>query len=136
MKYYGFTQQKQHRNRRLCSIQLFRKVWYYGTLARQAWIDRGIRRLPIATGGQYLYNHETGYDDDGSAMTSFIETAPIDIGEGDKFIFLKRVIPDISFNGSTATNPDVNFTMKVKIFLVLILVKHKMEIHNDLLQVQ
>ena len=92
------------------------KVWYYGTLARQAWIDRGIRRLPIATGGQYLYDHETGYDDDGSAMTSFIETAPIDIGEGDKFIFLKRVIPDISFNGSTATNPDVNFTMKVKNF--------------------
>jgi len=92
------------------------KVWYYGTMARQAWIDRGIRTLPIATGGQYLYNHETGYDDDGSAMTSFIETAPIDIGEGDKFVFLKRVIPDISFNGSTATNPDVNFTMKVKNF--------------------
>ena len=92
------------------------KVWYYGTMVRQAWIDRGIRTLPIATGGQYLYNHETGYDDDGSAMTSFIETAPIDIGEGDKFVFLKRVIPDISFNGSTATNPDVNFTMKVKNF--------------------
>jgi len=92
------------------------KVWYYGTMVRQAWIDRGIRTLPIATGGQYLYDHETGYDDDGSAMTSFIETAPIDIGEGDKFVFLKRVIPDISFNGSTATNPDVNFTMKVKNF--------------------
>jgi len=92
------------------------KVWYYGTLARQAWLDRGIRTLPMATGGQYLYNHETGYDDDGSAMTSFIETAPIDIGEGDKFVFLKRVIPDITFNGSTATNPDVEFTMKVKNF--------------------
>ena len=92
------------------------KVWYYGTLARQAWLDRGIRTLPMATGGQYLYNHETGYDDDGSAMTSFIETAPIDIGEGDKFVFLKRVIPDITFNGSTATNPDVAFTMKVKNF--------------------
>ena len=92
------------------------KVWYYGTLARQAWLDRGIRTLPIATGGQYLYNHETGYDDDGSAMTSFIETAPIDIGEGDKFVFLKRVIPDITFNGSTSTNPDVDFTMKVKNF--------------------
>ena len=92
------------------------KVWYYGTLARQSWLDRGIRTLPMATGGQYLYNHETGYDDDGSAMTSFIETAPIDIGEGDKFVFLKRVIPDITFNGSTATNPDVDFTMKVKSF--------------------
>jgi len=48
------------------------KVWYYGTMARQAWLDRGIRTLPIATGGQYLYNHEVGFDDDGSAMTSFI----------------------------------------------------------------
>jgi len=92
------------------------KVWYYGTMARQAWLDRGIRTLPIATGGQYLYNHETGYDDDGSAMTSFIESAPMDIGEGDKFVFLNRVIPDITFNGSTATNPDVDFTMKVKNF--------------------
>ena len=92
------------------------KIWYYGTLARQAWLDRGIRTLPLATGSQYLYNHETGYDDDGSAMTSFIESAPVDIGDGDKFVSLKRVIPDVTFNGSTSTNPDVSFTMKVKDF--------------------
>jgi len=92
------------------------KVWYYGTLARQAWLDRGIRTLPIATGGQYLYNHEVGFDDDGSAMTSFIESAPIDIGDGDKFVFIKRVIPDVTFDGSTSVNPDVSFTMKVKNF--------------------
>jgi hypothetical protein len=92
------------------------KIWYYGTMARQAWMDRGIRTLPIATGGQYLYNHEVGYDDDGSAMTSFIESAPVDVGDGDKFVFLKRVIPDITFDGSTATNPDVAFTMKTKNF--------------------
>ena len=88
------------------------KVWYYGTLARDAWIDRGIRNLPQATGNQYLYNHEVGFDDDGSAMTTFIESSDIDIGDGDKFLFLKQVIPDITFNGSTATNPDVSFTMK------------------------
>jgi len=92
------------------------KVWYYGTLARQAWLDRGIRTLPMATGGQYLYNHEVGFDDDGSAMTSFIESAPIDIGDGDKFVFLKRVIPDVTFDGSTSVNPDVSFTMKAKNF--------------------
>ena len=90
------------------------KIWYYGTLARQAWLDRGIRGLPQATGGQYLYNHETGFDDDGSAMTSFIESSAIDIGDGDKFVFLKQVIPDVSFNGSTSVNPDVAFTMKVR----------------------
>jgi hypothetical protein len=88
------------------------KVWYYGTLARDAWIDRGIRNLPQATGNQYLYNHEVGFDDDGSAMTSFIESSAIDIGDGDKFLFLKQVIPDITFNGSTSVNPDVAFTMK------------------------
>jgi hypothetical protein len=88
------------------------KVWYYGTLARDAWIDRGIRNLPQATGNQYLYNHEVGFDDDGSAMTSFIESSAIDIGDGDKFVFLKQVIPDITFNGSTSVNPDVAFTMK------------------------
>ena len=92
------------------------KVWYYGTLARQAWLDRGIRSLPLATGGQYLYNHEVGYDDDGSAMTSFIESAPMDIGDGEKFLFLKRVIPDITFNGSTSATPDVSFTMKTRDF--------------------
>ncbi len=92
------------------------KVWYYGTLARQAWLDRGIRTLPIATGGSLLYNHEVGFDDDGSAMTSFIESAPIDIGDGEKFVFLKRVIPDVTFDGSTSVNPDVSFTMKAKNF--------------------
>jgi hypothetical protein len=57
-----------------------------------------------------------GYDDDGSAMTSFIESAPMDIGDGEKFLFLKRVIPDITFDGSTSVNPDVEFTVKSKNF--------------------
>ena len=90
------------------------KVWYFGTLERQAWLDRGIRSLPLATGGQYLYSHETGFDDDGSAMSAFIESAGLDIGEGDKVGFVNRVIPDVSFNGSTSINPTVNFTLKTK----------------------
>jgi hypothetical protein len=95
-------------------------VNYYGFIhhlvARQAWLDRGIRTLPVATGDQYLYNHEVGYDDDGSAMTSFIESAPIDIGDGDKYVSLREVVPDITFNGSTSLNPDVDFTIKTKNF--------------------
>jgi hypothetical protein len=96
------------------------KIWYYGTFTgtssavRDAWLDRGIRRLPIATGSSLLYDHEVGFDDDGSALTSFVESGSIDIGDGDKFLFLKQVIPDITFNGSTATNPDVSFTMKAR----------------------
>ena len=92
------------------------QVWYYGTLSRTAWLDRGVRTLPLATGGNYLYNHEIGYDDDGSAMTSFIESSPIDLGEGEKFAFIRRVIPDITFNGSTSINPTADFTIKAKDF--------------------
>ena len=93
------------------------KTWYYGTLARDVWLDRGLRRNPLAGGGGYIYNQETGFDDDGSAMSSFIESAPIDMGDGDKFSFIKRIIPDITFNGSTAlSSPSATFTIKARNF--------------------
>ena len=76
------------------------KVWYYGTLTRDAWIDRGIRTYPIAAGSSYLYNHELTNDDDGSPMTSFIESGPMDMGDGDKFVSIKQMLPDVTFNGS------------------------------------
>jgi len=88
------------------------QTWYYGTLSRTAFLDRGIRTFPIAAEGGYLYNHETGYNDDGSAMVSSIESSPIDIGEGDQFSFIRRVIPDFTFNGSTNTDPTVNVTLQ------------------------
>ena len=89
-------------------------VWYFGTLDRQAWLDRGIRTLPIATGNQFLYNHEVGFDDDGSAMTAFVESAPMALGDGGKFSFVNQIIPDINFNGSTSINPSVEFTVKAR----------------------
>ena len=93
------------------------KTWYYGTLARDVWLDKGLRPNPVAADGGYLYNQETGFDDDGSAMESFIESAPIDIGDGDKFSFIKRVIPDITFTGSTAlSSPNATFTIKARNF--------------------
>ena len=88
------------------------KVWYYGTLVRQAWLDRGIRDLPQATGNQYLYNHEVGFDDDGSAMTAFVESAPLPLSDGSRFSFVNRIIPDITFAGSTVTNPSVDLVLK------------------------
>jgi hypothetical protein len=90
------------------------KVWYYGTLNRDAWIDRGIRTFPVATGNSLLYNHELTNDDDGSAMTSFIESGPMDMGDGDKFVSIKQMLPDISFSGSTDVTPTVSFTLKAK----------------------
>ena len=91
------------------------KIWYFGTLARTAWLDRGIRTFPIAASSSYLFNHETGYDDDGSAMTSFIESAPMDIGDGDKFSLIQKVIPDLTFEGSVnQSTPAANFTIKAR----------------------
>ena len=93
------------------------KVWYYGDLSRTAWIDRGTKFYPVAAGGQYLYNHELGYDDDGSAMNSYIESAAIDIGDGDKFAYISRLIPDLTFVGSTAlSSPQATFTVKARNF--------------------
>ena len=93
------------------------KVWNFGTLARTAWLDRGTRSFPIAAGSQYLYNHEIGFDDDGSAMTAFIESAGIDIGDGDQFSFIRRIVPDLTFTGSTSLSaPHAVFTRKARRF--------------------
>jgi hypothetical protein len=93
------------------------KVWYFGSLARTAWLDRGTRANPLAAGNQYIFNHEIGFDDDGSAMTSFIESAAIDIGDGDKFTYIRRVIPDLTFLGSTnLSSPQAVLTVKSRRF--------------------
>jgi hypothetical protein len=93
------------------------KTWYYGTMPRDVWLDKGLRKNPIAANGGYLYNQEIGFDDDGSAMSSFIESAPIDMGDGEKFSFIKRIIPDITFTGSTAlSSPSATFTIKARNF--------------------
>ena len=98
----------------------FEKVWYYGNLSRTAWIDRGIRQYPIAAGSSggssYLYNHEIGSDDDGSAMDCCIESSQLDIGDGDRFLLTRRLIPDLRFDGSTASTPEVDFTLKTRTY--------------------
>jgi len=88
------------------------QIWYYGTINRDAWLDRGLRNFPIATGSNYIYNHEKGHDDDGSALSSSIESSQIDIGDGDRFSFISRLLPDLTFNGSDADNPSVNVTIE------------------------
>jgi hypothetical protein len=104
-------------NDRYVTYNYQQQIWYFGTLSRTAWLDRGSRPLPIATGGQYIYNHEVGYDDDGSAMNSFIESSPIDIGDGENFTFINKIIPDVSFVGSTnLSSPQATFTIKSRNF--------------------
>jgi len=76
------------------------KIWYVGNLARTSWVDRGVYQYPMATDSNLVYNHEKGNDNDGTAFTSFIESSPIDIQDGDQFVFLRRMIPDVSFDNS------------------------------------
>jgi len=92
------------------------KLWYYGSLSRTAWHDRGIRQFPIAAGSPHLFEHENGNDDDGSAMTASVESSQIDIGDGYNFSFIKQLIPDIKFDGSTSTtgNPSATFTLQAR----------------------
>ena len=92
------------------------RVWYYGSMARTAWLDTPLRQYPQAVGGNYVYNHEQGTNDDTSAMTSYIQTNDFDIGDGDKLLLIKRIIPDINFEGSTAASPLVYMTMKPRNF--------------------
>ena len=96
------------------------KLWYYGDLARSAWYDSHIRSYPIATTeGKILY-HEFGLDDGltnpPSAISAYIESADFDIGEGDKFSFIKRIIPDVDFIGSSSTTPSVTMTVSTRNF--------------------
>ena len=90
------------------------KVWYYGTLSRSAFIDRGTFQYPIGAESGYLYDHEVGYDDDGSAMAASIEASPRSIGEGERFAFVSKIIPDITFQGSTGSSPSVDMTLSMQ----------------------
>jgi hypothetical protein len=63
-----------------------------------------------------LYDHERGINDDTNAMTSFITTNDFDIGDGENLLLIKRIIPDISFDGSTAASPQVLLTMRPRNF--------------------
>ena len=90
-------------------------IWYYGSMARTAWLDSGLRAFPLAaTYNSVLVNHEEGVDDNETSTTaaiaSFITSADFDLEDGDKFMLMSRVLPDISFEGSTATNPVVTMS--------------------------
>ena len=92
-------------------------IWYYGTLARTAWLDSGLRDNPLAaTYDNNLVDHESGIDDNqGSstaAITAYVESSEFDLDDGHKFMHVNRIIPDVSFDGSTATSPVVTMTLK------------------------
>jgi hypothetical protein len=92
------------------------KIWYYGTMSRTAWIDSSLREYPQGVGGNYVYNHEQGLNDDTLPMASYIQTSDFDLLDGDQFLLIKRIIPDIDFGGSTSESPEVTMKMKPRNF--------------------
>ena len=91
-------------------------IWFYGQLVRTAWLDSGIENYPRAVANAYLYQQEKGFNDDGSPMTNvFIESSDLDIGDGEQFSFLKRIIPDYKFI-EDANSGNVNIVLKTRNF--------------------
>lgn len=91
-------------------------AWYYGEMARTAWLDSGLREFPLAaTYLNNLVNHEQGVDDNSTPLNlpieAYITSSEFDIEDGHNFAFIWRVLPDITFSGSTADNPTATMTL-------------------------
>jgi len=97
------------------------KVWYYGTLDRTCWLDRGINAYPIAAGSDHsLYTHEFGFDDGSTnpatGISSYIESSQVSLGSGDRFMLVSRLIPDMTFRDSVNESPTALMTVQVRNF--------------------
>jgi hypothetical protein len=95
------------------------KVWSIGTIVRTAWIDRGIEDYPRAASTDgYIYFHELGQDDGStnpfSPIVAYVASGPTEIGQGEQFGFVWRMIPDVDFRNSSDPNATVNFVMEAQ----------------------
>jgi hypothetical protein len=93
------------------------RVWYYGTMGRTAWLDSGVLQYPLAADyNRRLLNHEDGNDDvsgtSATAINAYIQSSDFDIGDGHNFGFVWRILPDVTFAGSTVQNPTCTMVVK------------------------
>jgi hypothetical protein len=94
------------------------RAWYYGSINRTAWLDTAVRQYGQAVSTDttnwtgIMYNQEVGANDDTLPMESYIVSSDFDIGDGENFTLMNRIIPDVNFEGSTAQNPQVTMTIK------------------------
>jgi len=91
-------------------------IWYYGNLARTAWLDSGLRDRPIAaTYSNNLVDHEKGNDDletaVTTAITASITSSEFDLDDGHTFVLINRMLPDVTFDGSSAGSPSAVMTL-------------------------
>jgi hypothetical protein len=106
-------------NDRYVVFNYMENLWYFGSLGRTAWTDRGSIASPVAASEDgYLYSHDIGFDDGStnppSPIESYIQSSPIDIDDGDKFASIRTVFPDVVFDNSVSADPYVNVTMAVR----------------------
>jgi len=92
------------------------RIWYYGSIERTAWSDSSLREYPQAVNNNLVYNHEEGVDADTLPLEANISSSDFDLVDGDQFILTKRIIPDVSFTGSTASTPEVTMYIKPRNF--------------------
>lgn len=94
--WWFYPSETAQENDRFVVYNTMERVWYGGTMARTAWLDRGVFAAPMAADPDtgLLYEHEIGVDADGAAMGEWIEAGWFDIGEGEKLMFLSRLLPD------------------------------------------
>ena len=95
-------------------------TWYTGTLDRTAWLETGLRPFPIAAdyNSRLLYQESGCCDAAGDVpvpIVSYIESSDFDIGDGHNFGFVWRILPDLTFSGSTDANPSVTMTVKARV---------------------
>ena len=99
------------------------KSWYIGTMSRTAWLDSPLRNFPMAVNlDNRIVYHEASVDDEAGdtpvPINAFIQSSDFDIGDGDQFGFVWRIIPDITFDGSTAPStapPQVTMTLMPRV---------------------
>jgi len=96
------------------------KTWYYGTMGRTAWLDTTLQSNPIgATYNGYLVNQESGLDDNETGtpapIDAYIASSEFDIGDGDHFAFISKILPDLTFENSTAANPTTTMSIQALI---------------------
>ena len=95
-------------------------IWYYGQLERTAWLDSGDYNNPIAAATGWIYDQENGVDDGqplGAAplpIEAYIQSADVDIDDGDKYMLIRRVIPDVNFTQSEQVNPVTGATNTIQ----------------------
>jgi hypothetical protein len=92
-------------------------LWYYGSMERTAWLDSPLRDYPMAASyDNRILFHEVGTDDVSGeapvAINAYIQSADFDIGDGDHFAFVWRILPDINFNGSNVDKPTVKMEIR------------------------